>query len=33
MQKKVLLLPGDGIGQEVVAAATQVMQAIAAVGL
>ena len=26
MQKKVLLLPGDGIGQEVVAAATQVMQ-------
>ncbi len=29
MQKKVLLLPGDGIGQEVVAAATQVMQAAA----
>ena len=29
MQKKVLLLPGDGIGQEVVAAATEVMQAAA----
>ena len=29
MHKKVLLLPGDGIGQEVVAAATQVMQAAA----
>ena len=29
MQKKVLLLPGDGIGQEVVAAATAVMQAAA----
>jgi 3-isopropylmalate dehydrogenase len=26
MQKKVLLLPGDGIGQEVVAAATAVME-------
>ena len=26
MQKNVLLLPGDGIGQEVVAAATKVMQ-------
>ena len=29
MQKKVLLMPGDGIGQEVVAAATEVMQAAA----
>ena len=29
MQKKVLLLAGDGIGQEVVAAATEVMQAAA----
>jgi 3-isopropylmalate dehydrogenase len=29
MQKKVLLLPGDGIGQEVVAAATEVMKAAA----
>ena len=29
MQKKVLLLPGDGIGQEVVAAATEGMQAAA----
>ena len=29
MHKKVLLLPGDGIGQEVIAAATQVMQAAA----
>ena len=29
MHKKVLLLPGDGIGQEVVAAATEVMQAAA----
>ena len=29
MHKKVLLLPGDGIGQEVVAAATKVMQAAA----
>ena len=29
MHKKVLLLPGDGIGQEVVTAATEVMQAAA----
>ena len=26
MQKSILLLPGDGIGQEVVAAATEVMR-------